>query len=160
LLGWSESVNLIFKQNSQGKSKEATDLGVFAAFEEGSNTNESNIIIPHHNVILVISRNFENVLEDCIDESVWVTGRDRCLLTFEAFSTCLLKKAFLLTVIRNMTRVILDLTKRVDLKFLDFAHCLLVQTLKRRKIDLSLNLTLGENCAVLSHLLFLDRRLS
>jgi hypothetical protein len=49
----------------EGKRNGITDLGVFAAFKKWRDANETDIVIPHHNVILVISRNFEGVLEDC-----------------------------------------------------------------------------------------------
>lgn len=118
-------------------------LGVFAAFEEWGDANEADIIIPHHDVILLVSRNFKSVLED-----------------FETLSTCLLQEAFLLAVIRNMAGVFLDLAKGMNLEFFDLAYGLLIQTLKWREIDLSLDLTLDKNSAVLSHLLLLDHRLS
>jgi hypothetical protein len=48
----------------------ATDLGVFAAFEEGSNANESNVVIPHYSIVLVISGNLEDILEHCTRVSI------------------------------------------------------------------------------------------
>jgi len=47
------------------KQNGITDFGVFATLEERSDANETNIIIPHHNVFLLVSRNFESVLENC-----------------------------------------------------------------------------------------------
>ena len=47
------------------KFEKKSDLGVFATLEERSDANKSDIIVPHHRVILVISRNFEYVLKDC-----------------------------------------------------------------------------------------------
>ena len=41
-----------------------SDLGVFATLKERSDANESNIVVPHHSVILVVSRDFEYVLKD------------------------------------------------------------------------------------------------
>ena len=40
-----------------------TFLGVFATFEEWSDPNESNVVIPHNAVFFLISWNFENVLK-------------------------------------------------------------------------------------------------
>jgi len=45
---------------------EVTDLGIFAAFEKRSDPNKSNIVIPHHAVLLFISREVENILKYCI----------------------------------------------------------------------------------------------
>ena len=66
---------LIFNRASRNENG-ITDLRVFAALEERSDANEANIVIPHHNIILVISRYFEGVLEDCNCESAWVSERD------------------------------------------------------------------------------------
>lgn len=79
------------------------------------------------------------------------------MLTFKTLSACLLKKVFFLAVIGDVTAVLLDLAKRIDLKLLDFSHRCLIQSLKRWIVYLSLNLTLDKNCSVLSHLL-LDGR--
>lgn len=59
-----------------------------------------------------------------------------------------------------MTGVFLYLAKGMNLEFFDLAYGLLIQTLKWREFDLSLDLTLDKNSAVLSHLLLLDHRLS
>ena len=67
-------------------------LGILAALEKWSDANESNIIIPHNSVILVISRNFEYVLEDCKSESARIVIRSTCMhfCTFKTFTTGLL----------------------------------------------------------------------
>jgi hypothetical protein len=39
-------------------------LRVLATLEEGSNTNEPNIVIPHHTILLIISRYFEGILKN------------------------------------------------------------------------------------------------
>lgn len=80
-----------------------------------------------------------------------------CDHTFEAFAACLLQKTLFLAVVRNVTAVILYLSKRVDLKLLDLAHRFLIKMFKRRKINFTLDLTLGKNGTVLSHLMLLDR---
>jgi hypothetical protein len=49
----------------EGSLGRNSDLRVFATFEERRDANKSDIIVPHHCVVLVISRNFEYVLKDC-----------------------------------------------------------------------------------------------
>ena len=49
---------------TEGKTHEVTDLGVFAALEEGGDANETSVVIPHHNVVFLVSSNFERVLEN------------------------------------------------------------------------------------------------
>jgi hypothetical protein len=44
---------------------EMMHLCVIEAFEEWSNANESDVVIPHHGVFLVVSWDLENVLKDC-----------------------------------------------------------------------------------------------
>lgn len=38
-------------------------LGVFTALEKGSNANETDIVVPHHGVLLLIVWNLEGVLK-------------------------------------------------------------------------------------------------
>lgn len=48
----------------QDRRENGAYLGIFAAFEEWSDANESDIVIPQHNIILVVSGNSEDILED------------------------------------------------------------------------------------------------
>jgi hypothetical protein len=41
------------------------NLGVLATFEERCDAYESDVVVPHHGVLLVVSRDFEYVLKDC-----------------------------------------------------------------------------------------------
>lgn len=103
------------------------DLRIFATFEKGGNSNEPNVIIPHNYIFLVISGHLENVLEDCNLKSARVScPRDDRDHTFKTFPTGLLKEGFLLAVIRNVTRVFLDVSKRVDLELLDLLQNLII----------------------------------
>lgn len=77
--------------------------------------------------------------------------------TFEAFSTCLFQEAFFLAVIRNVPSICLDFAQRVDLELSDLPHRILVEPLKRRVIYLTLDLTLGKDSSIFSHLRFLNR---
>jgi hypothetical protein len=141
-----------------------TDLGVLEAFEEGGDADESDVVIPHYGVFFVVTRDFEDVLEDYNQISKGklcqvpeIRERDRSgWHTFEAFSTRLLKKALFLAIIRNVTTVFRDLAERVDLELLDLAQRILVESLKRWVFHIALNLTLSEHCAIFRHLLLLD----
>ena len=76
--------------------------------------------------------------------------------TFKTFTPSLLKKAFLLAVVGDMTSILLDLSYGINLKSSKFSYHFLVKPLKRREVDFALDLTLDENCTVLSHLLLLE----
>lgn len=50
---------------SLGRMILSSHLRVFATLEERCNSNESNIIIPHDAVLLIITRDLEDVLKNC-----------------------------------------------------------------------------------------------
>ncbi len=57
------------------KQNGITDFGVFATLEEWSDANEPNIVIPHHDIFLLVSRSFESVLKNCnqqISKGQWM----------------------------------------------------------------------------------------
>lgn len=43
----------------------STDLGILAAFEEGSNTDQANVVVPHDGIFLLFTRYLEGILKDC-----------------------------------------------------------------------------------------------
>lgn len=68
-------------------------LGVLAGFEEGSNPNEADIVVPHHGVFSFVSWYFEGVLKDYFPILIVITPKaSRENLTFEAFSASLFQK--------------------------------------------------------------------
>ena len=42
-----------------------TDLGILAAFEEGSNADQANVVVPHDSIFLLFTRYLEGILKDC-----------------------------------------------------------------------------------------------
>jgi len=89
--------------------------------------------------------------------SAWVTERDESdFYLRNSARPVFFQEAFLFAVIRNMTGVFLDLAKGMNLNFFDLAlWSPPPKRFKWREFDLSLDLTLDKNSAVLSHLLLL-----
>lgn len=78
--------------------------------------------------------------------------------TFEAFPASLLKERFLVAVIRNMPAVIGNVTHWKDSKSLMLSSNSIGLDFAWLIPYLALGFPFGEDCSILGHLLFLDRR--
>ena len=74
------------------------------------------------------------------------------LLTFEALSSSLLQKALFLAVVRNVTRILGNVTKRMHLELPHGPQTVLVEFLKRRIHQPSLYLSLRKHRSIFTHL--------
>ena len=74
--------------------------------------------------------------------------------TFKAVSTCFLKEAFLLAVVRDMARIFHNLAEGKHLVLLDLSNALWVKVLKRREHDSTHNLAFEKDSSIFTHLRF------
>ncbi len=50
-------------RHNQEFEGEGSNLGVLAAFEEGRDAHETDVVVPHHSILAIIAWNFEGVLK-------------------------------------------------------------------------------------------------
>lgn len=118
-----------------------TYLGVANGFEEGCDSDETDIIVPHHCPFLVLVSVFERVLEDCPfishPSSKGLRMCRRVQPTLEAVSTGLYLKPFFLTAVRNVPRKVVDSGLRMHAEALELLLDGLVVYFERWKVDVA-----------------------
>lgn len=106
-------------------------LSVAAAFEEWSHSDKADIVIPHYNVLGIMSWVFEDIAKHCKVEISSYRNQDaHGLVTFETLASRLLKEVLFATVVRDMLAGLKDASKRVDLEVFNLSQGDLVKGLK------------------------------
>ena len=77
-----------------------------------------------------------------------------CIPTFKTVSTCFLKEAFLLAVVRDMARILHNLSEGKHLVLLNFLNALWVKVFKRREHNSAHNLAFEKDSSIFTHLRF------
>jgi len=114
----------------------ATYLCIAKTFEERSDTDEANVVVPHHCPLLVIAANLEGVLEHFI-MLVWsMELSSHCgRLTLEAVSARLHQKVLLVRAVGNMAWICRDPCARKDLELLEMSGNVGTECVMWRKVD-------------------------
>jgi len=113
----------------------AAYLCVAKTFEERSDADEADVVVPYHRPLLVTTTNFEGVLEYYII-SVW----DQFLppyrqLAFEAVSARLHQEVLLVRAVGNMAWICRDTCARKDLELLEMSGNVGTECVMWRKVD-------------------------
>lgn len=127
---------------------------MLAAFEERSDANKTNVIIPEYSVQLLVSWYLEFILENYMGISR-LKPQNEGTPTFEALPSSLIEETFLLTVVGDMTGIFSYIPQWGNNKSFDLRPGLRLLVRKGRIVDGTLGLSFRKNRAILSHLVWL-----
>lgn len=130
-------------------------LGVAVALEEMGDTDEADVIVPHHRPLLILARDLEGILEDWKDQQRSPLRSHKP--TLKAFTSRAFLKRFLVAVVRDMPWVFSNPAHRMDLEVLMQSGQRLVSQLTRRIAQFASYLPLRKDRGIFGE--FLPRRL-